>query len=401
MKVLVIHSELGVLRGGGENLTRNLFSAFAERGHDVSAAFVADSNGRYPFLLPAQIRPIPLAGYWSRKLGQETLSNVARWIPQGTRLRAQWDRLQEAVCWRTIRWHDQRFTRRMRHEFNGRWMDYDVVYVHGSAILASKVAQHRPTVLFLPGPVTEHLAPVLRASHAVCAHDDALIRIREFLGDHAKELKLGLNCQLFASGPSSIRTNLGWKQDDRIVGYVGRLAHIKGVDLLAAAFSEMAHTAPEVKLVIVGSGEEENRIRAVLSKAFSEGRVHIEPALPHEKLVGWYRAMDLFVMPSRYETMSSAILEAQACGVPFLASDIAGNRMIAKAGGGWLFQHGCANSLSICLKRVLKDPREMKVRGTKGAIHVRQHYNWGASAERLESIFQSCMNIKSTTTCRP
>jgi glycosyltransferase involved in cell wall biosynthesis len=401
VRVLVVHSELGVLRGGGENLTRNLFPAFAERGHEVSAAFVADCDGRYPILLPAKIRPIPLAGYWSRKLGQETLSHVARWIPQGTRLRAQWDRLQEAVCWRTIRWHDRRFTRRMEHEFNGRWKDYDVVYVHGSAILASKVAQHRPTVLFLPGPVTEDLAPVLRASHAVCAHDDALVRIREFLGDHAKELKLGLNCQLFASGPSSIRTALGWRQDDRIVGYVGRLAHIKGVDLLAAAFSEIAQTVPDVKLVIVGSGEEEKRLRAVLSKALAAGMVHIEPNLPHEKLVEWYRAMDLFVMPSRYETMSSAILEAQACGVPFLASDIAGNRMIEKAGGGWLFQHGCANSLRTCLKRILENPDAMKLRGIKGATHVKQNYNWHSSAERLESIFRSCMNMKGGARCSP
>src|SRR5258708_32145532 len=39
MKVLVLHSELGVLRGGGENFTRNLFAAFAERGHSVAAAF--------------------------------------------------------------------------------------------------------------------------------------------------------------------------------------------------------------------------------------------------------------------------------------------------------------------------------------------------------------------------
>jgi glycosyltransferase involved in cell wall biosynthesis len=263
--------------------------------------------------------------------------------------------------------------------------------VHGSAILASKIAQQCPTVLFLPGPVTQELEPVLRACRAVCAHDDALARIREFLGDHATELKLGLNCQLFAPGPSSIRTNLGWAPQDRIVGYVGRLAHIKGVDLLATAFADIARTVPNTKLLMVGCGEEEKKIRSVLSKAFADGVVHIEPGLPHEKLAEWYRAMDLFVMPSRYETMSNAILEAQACGIPFLASDIAGNKIIEKEGGGWLFQHGCANSLTICLKRILENPGEMKIRGRKGAEHVRQNYDWRFSAERLESIFRSCL----------
>jgi glycosyltransferase involved in cell wall biosynthesis len=162
----------------------------------------------------------------------------------------------------------------------------------------------------------------------------------------------------------------------------------------------MAETVPELKLLTVGSGEEENKLRALLSKAYGEGMVHIEPALPHEILAEWYRAMDLFVMPSRYETMSSAILEAQACGVPFLASDIAGNRMIAKGGGGWLFEHGSAQSLCANLKRIIEDPGEMIVRGAKGAEHVRKNYNWESSAQRLESIFQSCMQMKGRAQCR-
>jgi len=401
VKILILHSELGILRGGGENVTRNLFEALVKRGHHIAAVFVASPDGSYPIPLPPGIDPIPLAGWWSRKPGQAMLSSISRWIPSRSRLRLEWDRVQEAICWRTIRWHDRRFTRRVQHDFASHWKDYDVVYVHGSAVLASKVAQHCPTVLFLPGPVTKDFASVLRASHAVCAHDDALVRLREFLGDHATELKLGLNCQLFTSGPSSIRTRLGWKQDDQIIGYVGRLAHIKGVDLLATAFSEIAHTVPEVKLLIVGSGEEEDKIRTVLSKAFGKGMVHIEPSLSHEKLAEWYRAMDLFVMPSRYETMSSAILEAQACAVPFLASDIAGNRIIAKGGGGWLFQYECADSLRTCLKRILQNPGEMIARGAKGAEHVKQNYNWGASAERLESIFRSCIAMKGRATCRP
>jgi hypothetical protein len=46
MKILVLHSELGVLRGGGENFTRNLFDALHKRGHQVVAAFLADEGGR-------------------------------------------------------------------------------------------------------------------------------------------------------------------------------------------------------------------------------------------------------------------------------------------------------------------------------------------------------------------
>src|SRR5438876_9144538 len=81
VKVLILHSELGVLRGGGENFTRNLFVAFAKRGHDVAAAFVANRNSKYLIPLPAHIKPIPIAGWWSRKLGQEFLSSIGSCIP--------------------------------------------------------------------------------------------------------------------------------------------------------------------------------------------------------------------------------------------------------------------------------------------------------------------------------
>src|SRR4030095_10972052 len=125
MKVLILQSELGVLRGGGENFTRNLFSAFAERRHHIAAAFVADRKGRYPLRLPSSIEPIPIRGWWSRKLGQESFLFIASWLSRESRLRVTWDRVQEAICWRTIRWHDQRFQRRVTCEFANRWHEFD------------------------------------------------------------------------------------------------------------------------------------------------------------------------------------------------------------------------------------------------------------------------------------
>jgi glycosyltransferase involved in cell wall biosynthesis len=401
VNILVVHSELGVLRGGGENFTRNLFLAYADLGHDVSATFLADPNGRYPILLPAKIRPIPLAGYWSRKLGQETLSNVAGWIPRGTQLRAQWDRLQEAICWRTVRWHDRRFTRRIELEFGGRWKEFDAVYVHGSAVLASKIARYRPTVLRLPGPASADLAPVLRAVHAVCANGDALSQIREFLGDHATELPVGLDRDIFKPGPSWVRQRLGWTENHWVVGYVGRLAHVKGIDLLADAFRKIRKTIPHARLLVIGSGEEEGKLRTDLNAELMEGLVHIESDVPHELLADWYRVMDLFVMPSRYENYSNAVLEAVACGLPFLVSDVGGNRRLAETEGGWLFAQGSVDSLTQTLYSLAENPGLVRNRAVGGGEMVRHCYSWGTSAKRLEEIIESCLSSNERDACRP
>jgi glycosyltransferase involved in cell wall biosynthesis len=401
MKVLVIHSELGVLRGGGENFTRNLFIAFAERGHDVSAAFIADSRGSYPILLPSKIRPIPLAGYWSRKLGQDTLSRMAGWIPQGSELRTRWDRVQDAISWRTVRWHDRRFTRRIELEFDRRWKEFDAVYVHGSAVLASKIARYLPTVLRVPGPVPAEFAPVLKEAHVVCANGDALKQIQEFLGEHAVELPVGLNGDLFKPGPTLLRERLGWTRNHWVIGYVGRLAYVKGVDLLAVAFAQIRQLVPHARLLFVGCGEEEGKLRSQLHSELVEGIVHFEPDVPHDHLTQWYRAMDLFVMPSRYENYSNAVLEALACRVPFLVSDVGGNRHLAETLGGATFSLGSADSLAQQVVSLATNPYSARSSAKSGGDQVRRLYSWASSAKRLEDILLSCLDRKIGMVCRP
>jgi glycosyltransferase involved in cell wall biosynthesis len=394
MKILVLHSELGVLRGGGENFTRNLFTAFAERGHRVMAAFVADRRRRYPLPLPSSIEPIPIPGWWSSTLGQATLSSVSRYMPYKSRFQTKWDRVQEALAWRTFAWHSRRFQRRVENEFARRWDNFDAVYVHGDTILASKVSQYCPTVLRLPGPVTAERTPMLRAVHAVCANGDALVRIHAFLGDHVIELPIGLDVQAFTPGASAVRSALGWADHHCVVGYVGRLTPLKGVDLLAAAFRDIVRHALDARLLMVGSGEEERHIRTVLAQEFARGLVHIEPGVDHEQLPAWYRAMDLIAMPSRYENHSNALLEAMACGIPFLASNVGGNRKLSETGAGWLFESESIPALSQCLHRIIANRPELKARGEISSRAVRNHSSWAASAERLEAIILSHLGVR-------
>ncbi len=397
MRVLVLHSQLGVLRGGGEYFTRNLFTEFVKRGHQVSAAFVADSKGRYAYPIPEDIEPIPLPGWWSRKFGQAILSRIGEYIPKDSGLKTYWDQGQEALCWRAIRWNARRFQRRIERDFAQRWSEFDVVYVQGNPFLARKVASLLPTVLMLPGPVSPDLAPVLQEVHAVCAHDDGLIRVREFLSDHVLELPLGINGHLFFPDTTPVRANLGWTENDQVVGYVGRLTHLKGIDLLSAAFEKLSKHFPNLKLLIVGSGEMEGHLRSSLSEKLARKMVHIEPAIPQELLAPWYRAMDLMIMPSRYETMSSAVLEAMACGVPFLASDVGGNCTLGKTGTGWLFHSGSSSSLAESLSNILQCPEEITARGALAPPYVRERHSWTASAERLEFIIQSQLRNKKRT----
>jgi glycosyltransferase involved in cell wall biosynthesis len=386
VNVLILHAELGTLRGGGENFTRNLFGSFAARGHRVRAAFTADRRGQYPFPLPAGIEPLPVNGVWSRSFAHGAMSAIAlRLRKRGSLLRA-WESLQHGISWRTIRWYNETFHRRVLELLRMSASESDVIYVHSNPFLAREASRLRPTVLRLPGPVTPVLSPVLHHVHAVCANGDALRSVRSFMGDQVIELPVGLDQELFAPGFSSRRGAIGWGHEHVVVGYVGRLSRIKGVDILAEAFRRVANARPDARLLLVGTGEEEKNLRNILRSEIARGVVYCAGDVSHEQLTDWYRAMDLFVMPSRYENCSNAVLEALACGIPFLGSDVGGNRLLHHTGAAWLFEPGSSASLGNALDAAITDRAELKARGERGRAHVLGRYSWSASAERLEEI---------------
>lgn len=123
-----------------------------------------------------------------------------------------------------------------------------------------------------------------------------------------------------------------WRRAPRAV-YVGRLAPEKGLDTLIAAWPEVRAAQPAARLTLVGEGSERRRLEAQVAALGLDGVVEMPGAAadPGELL----RAADLFVLPSREEGMSIALLEAMALGMPLVASSVPGNRRLVQE-----FRHG-------------------------------------------------------------
>ena len=108
--------------------------------------------------------------------------------------------------------------------------------------------------------------------------------------------------------------------------YVGRLAREKGLDTLIAAWPAVLADRPEARLTLIGDGPERARLEAQVAALGLGGRVALPGATTDA--AARLREFDLFILPSREEGMSIALLEAMALGMPLVASDIPGNRRL-------------------------------------------------------------------------
>jgi len=117
---------------------------------------------------------------------------------------------------------------------------------------------------------------------------------------------------------------------------VARLVDFKGVDIAVKAFTLLKDK--QIFLHIFGDGP----LRPCLGRFIEEnglsGKVFLHGVKPNELILEYMRACDVFILPSRREGLSSAILEALSCGVPIIASNVGGNRYVVVNGfNGFLY----------------------------------------------------------------
>ena len=109
---------------------------------------------------------------------------------------------------------------------------------------------------------------------------------------------------------------------DKIILYVGRLSKEKGVDVLIKAFSFIKDL--NIKLYIVGGGPQEKILLRQAERLGLMDRIKFLGHMHHSEIPNLMNVADLFVLPSRSEGYPNVLLEALACGIPVLATDVGG-----------------------------------------------------------------------------
>jgi L-malate glycosyltransferase len=166
--------------------------------------------------------------------------------------------------------------------------------------------------------------------------------------------------------------------------FVGRLHPVKDVDTLL----EAAARVPALELVVVGDGPERGRLEAKAERLGLKGRVSFRGL--SSRVVDVLRAADAFLLSSRGEGMSNALLEAMACGLPCLASrSVGGARELLDEGRGLLLADGDVAAWADAIERLIDDPGLRTGIAGAAADFVAGTLSLQAAADRLSLAYST------------
>ena len=191
------------------------------------------------------------------------------------------------------------------------------------------------------------------------------------------------------------RENFSVNDNDVVcIGMVGRLWRQKNpVCLLRAALRVLEQTEKRVQFFFIGDGELREELEQEISRHGVDSEIQV---------LGWRKdvasllsGLDIFILPSRWEGMPLAILEAMASSLPVIVSDISGNSDLVKHDiDGLLFETDNDEQLSERILTLVNEAEKRNEMGKNGRKKVIEYYQLHYRVERMTVLYQALHDIK-------
>jgi len=263
-----------------------------------------------------------------------------------------------------------------------------VVSLHGSDVY---VARSNPIYRSVAGWV-------FRRASAVTACSKELLQKAGELGapQDTHMLTWGADPGIFQPRPNSpdLARSLGLSADEINIIALGRFVYKKGFDFLLRAFAALALHYPNARLLIGGDGPLRASLEELARTHGIQNQVAFPGRIPWDQVADFLSLGDIFVLPSiqdehgNLDGLPTVLLEAMACGLPVIASQIGGVPLVIQDGvNGLHVPPGDGQSLSKAIERLLQYPDEREKLGQAARGSVVSEHNWDAVANKLTKIF--------------
>lgn len=172
--------------------------------------------------------------------------------------------------------------------------------------------------------------------------------------------------------------------------FVGRLNEQKNVGLLLEAAAALSRSGnPPFRVSIVGDGPLHHSLRKHAASLGIDGFVDWVKWLTRDQMPAVYQSAHCVINPSHYEGMPNVVLEAMACAVPVIVSDVAGNRDIVENDkSGIVVPHNDCKGLVAAMARALREQNYLETLGAHARSRAEQ-YSWDATTLQYIDLFAS------------
>lgn len=225
----------------------------------------------------------------------------------------------------------------------------------------------------------------------------AYITLERFVLSHASGIKLLYPGQIDAFRSATrnavvrVFPNLVDVRDFRDLGeapevlFAGFPYHLKGVDVLIAAFQEVSKEFPEWRLKILGWFPEQREMQAAIA---GHARIAVHPAVYRREMPEHVGRCGIFVLPSRTEAMGRVLIEAAACAKPRIGSAVGGvPGVITHEVDGLLVAPGNVTELAQALRRLMSDRALRQRLGDNALRRVREEFSARAYFTRMREFY--------------
>ncbi len=275
----------------------------------------------------------------------------------------------------------------------------DIIHAHSSrdAWLAGAAGK----LLGVPVFRTRHLLTPIGGPYVYARLTDRVLTVSEDVrrylisagvpGEKIIAVPTGIDLKRFDPARTDLadmRARFHLSRDAYVIGLVAVLRKAKGHRFLLQAVKRLVPEFPQVKLLIAGTGPQEQNINNLIRELGLEAQVLMLGQ--QDDIPSLLKALDVFVLPAQEEALGTALIEATAMGVPVIATRIGGiPEVLGEA--GLLFESEGVDALVNHLRTLIRSPELAARLRVQGAARARELYDENLMVRRTEALYRQAV----------
>ena len=226
---------------------------------------------------------------------------------------------------------------------------------------------------------------VIKKMDKIILVDEATKRFCEIPDNKIIVIPVGVDTKKFKpmDRNNTLREKYKFDKNDKIILYVGRFKKEKGLDLLIKAFKRVQNKIPDCKLILVGDGSEKQNLFKLINN-LKLRNVQFMNTVEHDEIPKIMNCADIFALCSLYEGMPTVVLEALACGVPVVSTDVGDvHKVVHDNKTGYIVKSRTTDAITSKLIEALNSSYKMK----ENCVEMAQEYSWEKIAKRIKEVY--------------